>query len=99
VRRDVFRGEAVIVVLIHTDAYKIDKENKILGLLSVFNQELLGFRDNTVFACQYSRSSIIAKRTVIIIPLLAWVYYRSKRGGAENTNTQSKSAAQIYSHS
>jgi len=79
VRRDVFRGEAVSAILVHTDAFKIDKENKILGLLSAFNQELLGFRDNIVFACQYSRGNMIAKRTVIIIPLLVWIYYRNKK--------------------
>jgi len=54
-----FRGEAVIIYLIHADAPPADKEGKLIHMLLASNPTLLGARDNVILLCNYYRGKFI----------------------------------------
>jgi len=60
-----FRGEAIIIFLIHTNAPPMDKEVKLIKMLLASNPTLLGTKDNVILLCNYYKGKLIISRTAL----------------------------------
>jgi len=98
VRRDEFRGEAVSVLLIHGDALRTDRGDKLLALLLASNPVLLGFRDNVVLMCRYNRGKFIASRASILIPFLVVFYHSEEEWRRGYEHTEQISCMDLFPH-
>jgi len=98
VRRDEFRGEAISILLIHADAFRVDKENKLLGLLLASNPTLLGFRDNVILMCHYNKGKFIALRTSILIPFPVVFFHSEEEWHRGYEHTEQISCIDMFPH-
>jgi len=93
-----FRGEAVIIILMHADALRADEEGKLLGLILASNPALLGVKDNVILMCHYSRGKFIASSTLILIPFPVIYYHSRGEWHREYEHTEQISCIDLFPH-